>query len=386
MDTSPFSILVVDGDSASRNYLSVMLRKNGYEVFTASLGREGLISAWKDQPNIIIFDPILPDLSGLDLLTRLRQDRRTAKVPCIALSSREDSEDMASLLAAGCNEYLVKSGQALQRVMELIPILRQEKPVAPKKHGAQIVFLSAKGGMGTSSLCANIAMCIGSERIETRVAVMDLVLPIGSIADIVGYKDQLNLVTASMQDQDQATASFFNENLPRIPNWYFHLLAGSPGPETANQLAINRIDGILNSILESYDFVFIDLGRGLSRITLPIIQKADAIVLVIGSDLAAANLSRVVWEYLKDKGVDPQRLYPLQNRAIGLEGMTKADVEKVAGLQIRLSMPYMGGNLTLANNRHEPFLAKFQNDAAGFNMKQAAKEIIEISQRLRKRQ
>ena len=50
MDTKPVSILIIDGDSASRNYLSTMLRKSGYEVVTASLGREGLISAWKDQP------------------------------------------------------------------------------------------------------------------------------------------------------------------------------------------------------------------------------------------------------------------------------------------------------------------------------------------------
>ena len=74
-----------------------------------------------------------------------------------------------------------------------------------------MVFLSAKGGTGTSSLCANIAMCLGSEKIDTRVAVMDLVLPIGSIADIVGYADQMNLVISGKRRPITTNAAYFHK-------------------------------------------------------------------------------------------------------------------------------------------------------------------------------
>ena len=198
METKSISILVIDGDSASRNYLAAMLGKSGYTVLLASLGREGLILAWRDKPDIIILDPVLPDLTGLELVTRLRQDRRTSKVPCVALSSREDSQEMTALLAAGCNEYLVKSSQAPQKLLELLPRLLNIVQT-PEKQGKLIVFLSAKGGTGTSSLCANIATCLASAKTDNKVAVMDLVLPIGSIAHIVGYERRLNLVTAAMQ-------------------------------------------------------------------------------------------------------------------------------------------------------------------------------------------
>ncbi len=380
MDTKPISVLVIDGDAASRNYLTVMLRKSGYTVLSASLGREGLISAWKDQPDIIILDPVLPDMPGLDLVNRLRQDRRTSKVPCVALSSQQDAQDMNALLAAGCNEYMPKSSQALPRLLEFIPRLLRGESALPRKRGILAAFLSAKGGTGTSSMCANIAMCLGSEKIETRVAVMDLVLPIGSIAGIVGYDERLNLVTAAMQDPAQTTAAFFRDNLPRVPNWYFHLLAGSPDPESANQLAVNRLDGILNAILESYDYVLVDMGRALSRISLPIIQKADVVVLIVGTDLSTAILTKTVWEYLKNQGVDQRRLYPLQNRAVGLEGMTKTELEQMTGLQIRLTMPYMSGNFTIANNRHEPVVAKFPSDSSALTLKQAAIQIAELGQ------
>lgn len=380
MESKPISVLIIDGDSASRNYLTIMLRKSGYNVLSASLGREGLISAWKDQPDIIILDPELPDLPGLELVNRLRQDRRTSKVPCLALSSRQDSQDMNPLLSAGCNEYVAKSSQALQRLLELIPRLLKGESSAPKKLGILMAFLSAKGGIGTSSLCANIAMCLGSEKIETRVAVMDMVLPIGSIASIVGYNDRLNLVTVAMQNQPQTDAAFFTDYLPRIPSWYFHLLAGSPDPESANQLAVDRLDGILNAIMESYDYILVDIGRALSRISLPIIQRADVVVLIVGTDLSSAIQTQTVWEYLKNQGIDPRRLYPLQNRAVGLEGLSKTEFEQMTGLQIRLTMPYMSGNFTIANNRHEPVIAKFPNDSSTFTLKQAALQIAELGQ------
>lgn len=378
MDTKLISIQIIDGDAASRAYLTSMLHKSGYDVFATSLGREGLISAWKDPPDIIIFDPVLPDLTGLDLVNRIRQDRRTAKVPCIALTSRQDSHDMNALLAVGCNEYLGKSDQALPRLLELIPRVLRGETTAPRKRGILIAFVSAKGGMGTSSLCANIAMCLGSEKIETRVAVMDLVLPIGSIADIVGYTNHLNLTTVAMQDSVKTPATFFKDNLPRVPNWYFHLLAGSPNPDSSNQLAVDRLDEILNAILESYDYTLVDMGRALSQISLPVIQKADVVVLIVGTDLSSVIQTQTVWEYLKNQGIDPRRLYVLQNRAVGLEGLTKTEFEQMTGMHIRLTMPYMSGNFTIANNRHEPVVTKFPNDSSTFILKQASIQIAEL--------
>ena len=380
METKPNSILVINGDAARRNYFAIMLQNNNYTVITASLAREGLIAAWKDLPELIILDPDLPDLSGLELVKRLRQDRRTVSVPCIALSSRQDPQYMTALLSAGCNKYLTKSSQVLPRLLELIPQLLQVKSEPPRKRGILAAFLSAKGGTGTSSLCANIAMCLGSEKIETRVAVMDLVLPIGSIADIVGYGNHMNLVTLAMQDPTQVTSDYFKNNLPRVPNWYFHLLAGSPDPESASKLEVKHLDGILQAVLESYDYILVDIGRALSRISLPIIQKADVVVIIVGTELSSAIMTKTVWKYLKDQGIETGRLYALQNRAVGLEGLSKTELEQMTGIQIQTTMPYMDGNFTLANNRHEPIIQKYPNDSSSFTLKQAAIQIAKLGQ------
>ncbi len=380
MEPTPASILIIDGDAASRNYLAVMLGKSGYPVLTASLGREGLITAWKDHPAAIVLDPVLPDMAGLDLVARLRQDRRTSGVPCVALSSREDAQEMSALLAAGCNEYMVKSSQTLADLLALLPRLLHVD-ATPKKQGLLITFLSAKGGMGTSSLCANLAMCMGSAHLDQRVAVLDLVLPLGSIADIVGYRDPLDLLAAASESPDRITAAYFREKLSRTPDWYFHLLAGSRDPEAGGRLAPDRVQGILKALLESHDFVFADIGRTLSYLTLPLIQKANVVVLVLGTDLDAASLTQVVWNYLKGLGVNPQRFYVLQNRVVETEGLTRAELEKMIGLPVRLTMPYVAGNLTLANNRHQPLITKYPGDAAALTLQEVARAIGELAER-----
>jgi MinD-like ATPase involved in chromosome partitioning or flagellar assembly len=377
-------MLIIDPDGASRNYLAAMLGKKGYSMLTAASGREGMILAWKLIPRIIIADPALPDMQAEELISRLRQDRRTAMVPCIALSGRSDLLEMNRLLSAGFNEYLVKSNQTLSDLVSLIPRLFVTGP-EPKKGGLLFGFLSAKGGIGTSSLCANIAMCVGKTNSTKSVVVIDMVLPIGSIANIVGYDDHINIVTVSAQNPGQTTPLYFKDNLPKIPAWYFQLLAGSPDPETANQVAVGRMTEVIASIQEAYDYVFVDLGRSLSRISLPIIQQADLLALVLSTDAAAATLTRTVWDYLLAQRVDAQRVYPILNRAVGLEGMTKAEADEMLGLQIRATMPYMGGNFTLANNRHEPVVDKFPGDSATFMLLQAASQISDLGHRLRDR-
>ena len=275
----------------------------------------------------------------------------------------------------------MKSSQAIAKLIDLLPHLFGTA-VAPKKTGLLIAFLSAKGGTGTSSLCANLAMCLGNRKLETRIAVMDLVLPIGSIANIVGYNEAINLIAVAGQDSQPRSSAFYRESLPRIPNWYLNLLAGSPDPAAANRISFDRIEDIVVRMQESYDFVFVDLGRSLSRISLPVIHRANLIALILSTDLAAVALTHTVYEYLKSQGVDPRRIYPILNRAVGLEGMTKAEAEQVLGVQIRVTMPYMGGNFTLANNRHEPVAIKFPNDTFTLALNEVVTELADTAQKL----
>jgi pilus assembly protein CpaE len=375
-------ILIIDGDAASRNYLKVLLRDDRFEVDLAASGKEGLINAWKDHPDFIVVDPDLPDIPGLELITRLRQDRRTSFAIIVALGGPCEQTKVDELIQGGFNDYLVKSNQAIESLIELLSGKIKEK--LEKKFGRIVAFISAKGGTGTSSRCANIAMSVGKNLKGSRVVVVDLVLPVGSIANIVGLTEITNLVKLSQESSAKVTPEYLNEILPKIPAWNFSLLAGSPDPESANQLKVGMIPDILTSLQEAFDFVFIDLGRSLSRISLPIISKADVLALVISNDLSTITLTQTIWSYLLAHDVKPQHIYPILNRAVGLEGMTKPEVEAKLGFSIRQTLPYMGGNFTAANNRHEAVITKFPSDSASLVIELASQQIIKLSSQVRK--
>jgi len=387
-------ILIVDENAASRNYLLNFLREKQFNILEAASGREALIAAWRDEPDLILFDPVLSDIKDEEFIQKLRSNSRTSTTPLIALSSDSSLFRKEACLKAGVTEYLIKSSQAIPALEESLARLfnqpdQQEPSEAPNREekypGLLIVFLSAKGGTGTSSLCANLAMNITHSQPEASVVVADLVLPIGSIGQIVGYEGKTNLITVADLPSGQTNEKYFHSNLPKPELWKFQLLAGSPDPQHGNNLKGERIEQIVDKLRFAYDFVILDLGRSLSRIGLPLIQKADLITLIVSTDQSTIQLTRTVWGYLQTQGIDDQRIYAILNRAVGLEGLTKTEAEEIIGLKIKTTMPYMGSNFALANNLNQPITTKYPTDTASIIFKETAGDMVRSARRLRAR-
>ncbi len=391
MENDQLSVLVIDGDSRSLNFLSTLLVKRGHHVQAASQGKEGYISALRDHPDIVVFDPAMSDMPAVEFLRKLRADRRTASALCVALTTTSDSVQMSDLLAAGCNEYLVKSPETIEKLVALIaglhPQVQETQPMPGVKkksqHGGLLaVFLSAKGGTGTSSLCANIAQNIAINQTSMDVAVLDMVMPIGSIGSITGYVGEFNLVTAAAHSHEDLNGQYLRQSISPLPNWGFRLLAGAPDPESAYSVDAATIPTLIRAFHQAFDVTFVDLGRSLSRISLPVILEADVLVVVTGADLSTVMLTQTMWNHLQLKGLDSQRVFMLMNRASGLEGLGKSDAERIIGLQIQATVPYMGGNFTLANNQHLPVLQKMPNDTAAMMLDQISRQILDMARKV----
>ncbi len=376
-------ILIVDTDVASRNFIARTLEQQQHQVIQAGSAKEGLIAAWRDQPNLIIIEPALEDLKGEEFAARLRGDARTARLPLIALSADKSPARQKACREAGFDEYIMKSGQAISRLMDSINGLLGIRERASKEGGLLVVFLSAKGGTGTSSLCVNVAMNMAQVQPQAKLVVADMVLPIGSLAHILGYEGDQNVVTVAALSAGETDSHYFREQLTRLPAWQFHLLAGAPDPESANELQGNRIGDVVRSLKAGFDFVVVDLGRSLSKFSLPVIRAADLLVLILSSDASTVALTRTLLDYLRAKGVDEGAIYPILNRAVGLEGMTKPEVEQALGLPIKSAVPYLGGNFTMANNQHRPFSQKFPGDTTSIIFIDIARKIVEMARKRR---
>ncbi len=99
------AVLVIDDESQMRRFLRASLASNGYQVFEAETGADGLAQAATRNPDLVLLDLGLPDLDGLVVAERLRE---WAKMPIIVLSARGKEEDKIKALDLGADDYLTK--------------------------------------------------------------------------------------------------------------------------------------------------------------------------------------------------------------------------------------------------------------------------------------
>jgi len=101
-------ILLVDEDSLLRANLRRLLALEGYEVTEAEGGLQGVELAMADPPDLVLCDLRMPDLDGLEVMNRLRSDRRTAHVPFVAVTGGGTPSTPGSGSARGADGYVRK--------------------------------------------------------------------------------------------------------------------------------------------------------------------------------------------------------------------------------------------------------------------------------------
>jgi two-component system KDP operon response regulator KdpE len=112
----PDTILIVDDEVQIRRLLEITLSSNGYKIYEAATGRDGLVAAATQHPSIIILDLGLPDIDGMELMKKLRE---WYLKPIIILSVRSSEEDIIHALDNGASDYLTKpfrTGELLARI------------------------------------------------------------------------------------------------------------------------------------------------------------------------------------------------------------------------------------------------------------------------------
>lgn len=113
-------ILVIEDELNLRKSIEDILSSEGYTVFTASDGEEGLQRAVSETPDLVLLDLILPKKDGFSVLKELRENDVTAKIPVIVLSNLGEMEDVGRVLELGANRYLVKTDYKLAEVVEKV--------------------------------------------------------------------------------------------------------------------------------------------------------------------------------------------------------------------------------------------------------------------------
>jgi len=117
-------ILVVDDETPITELVGMALRYEGFAVAAAATGREALTRAAEFQPDLVVLDIMLPDLTGLEVCRRLRQ---TGELPVVFLTARDATEDKVSGLTVGGDDYVTKPFSVDELVARIRAVLRRTR-------------------------------------------------------------------------------------------------------------------------------------------------------------------------------------------------------------------------------------------------------------------
>jgi phosphate regulon transcriptional regulator PhoB len=120
-------VLVVEDEPDIRNLLAFHLEREGYQVVKCRSGVEALHQIRATPPDLVLLDLMLPEMNGLEVCRRLRQDVATAQLPIVMLTAKGDEVDRVLGLELGADDYIVKPFSPKEVVARVRAVLRRSR-------------------------------------------------------------------------------------------------------------------------------------------------------------------------------------------------------------------------------------------------------------------
>ena len=128
MTEKQLNVLIVDDESAIREMIRFALRKSGMKVKGAASAQDALVKINDKLPDIILLDWMMPNMSGLKLIRRLRKESLTRNIPIIMLTAKVTEDDKVTGLNAGADDYIVKPFSPRELIARIYAVLRRSDP------------------------------------------------------------------------------------------------------------------------------------------------------------------------------------------------------------------------------------------------------------------
>jgi len=358
--TRPQRILLVAASAAQRDEVQLALQAldAGHMLYHVTSGDLARSRAEELLPDVILVDE---GIAGAhELIAHMAEAVPDAVL--IYLAAPGATEAIADATFAGARSFLAKPvrPEALGRVLGQIAA-RGEARRGPREDQSRIiVFCAPKGGTGRTSLSVNTALGLlqaGEERVALidadyaapAVDVMLNLYPERTIADLLSRLSQLDEALL------QGVLATHSSGL-RV------LMAPPPG-EVDARIGPAQIRALLATMGRPYRWILIDLGLPMDEAAYAWIEASDLVVLSVLPEMAGLRNMRVLIDALLERGVDPERLWVVVNRATIPNGISVADIEERLHTPVRHTIPDDQSVATQAVNRGVPVLAGHRSGA-----------------------
>ena len=330
-------ILVVDDDIDSLKLIGLMLQRNGYEVSAASAGNQALSKAATEHPDLVILDVMMPDMSGLEVCRRLRQNPDTKQIPIIMFTAKTLIDDKVAGFEAGADDYLTKPthpAELASRVKTMLARGAAQKPGTSTTRGVTIGVVGAKGGVGATTVALNIAaarLVAGENPI-----VVDYRMGVGSLGLSLGLSRSQGLSSILNRPPQEIQPRVIDSAIATHTSGLRALLSSARPDEALLTYSLDNEQAVLRALRSMSRLVVADLGSGMSPALMRLQREIDQLVVVVDPVPVTLNMARELLRDIQPSRPEGSKTHVVVvNRAAVSSPPAWNEVEQALGTEIR---------------------------------------------------
>ena len=334
----PEKILIVDDDLDTLKLVGLILQRHGYDIVAANGGLPALQKAAAERPDIILLDLMMPDLDGYEVTRRLRADTALAHIPIIMFTAKTMLDDKVAGFEAGADDYLTKPTHPSELIAHVKALLaRSQGPRAAQAadRGRMVGFLSAKGGVGLTTIALNFAALATQSGQDVILA--DLHPGSGSLSLMLGLTQSQSLaalVTKPVGDINQravgAQLVSHASGLRVLP------CAVAPG-EAGLMNNVTQVEAIVKTLNTMCKLLVLDLGTGIVEATRRIAPMCETVTVITDPTRPSVLQTKALLADLNTLGLTTGKIdVVIVNRAPSSIQMSWQQVEQLLGYKVAL--------------------------------------------------
>ncbi len=337
-------ILIIDDDLDTLRLVGLMLQKQGYQIAAANNGEQGLTKVAEEKPDLILLDVMMPDMDGYEVARRLRQNPETSSIPILMFTAKTQLDDKVTGFEAGADDYLTKPTHPTELHAHVKALLaravkaQQLKQTASLERKAFVTgVVSARGGLGVSSIALNLASILQSET-NAETIMVELTPGMGTIGRDLGFKDTSGLAELlKSSPEDIATEAVLNALLRHKSG--LKLLAASEHPQDSPlNGALPQGETLFAQLASLARFLVLDFGASLPMLSQSLLPKCDHVIVLVEAFTNSIAHTKLLIEDLLSLGIEKEKIsLVLNNRMRSDMLLALSEVEKQLGSSINVT-------------------------------------------------
>lgn len=320
-----------------------------YPLVTMVGGMQQVVAvAEQDRPDLLILEVQRPGAMELQILSHVTS--RFPDLGVFVLCPDQSPEFLIEVMRAGIREVLpIPLTQnvlieAIERFQQRIMLARM-----PVNQCRVLAFVPCKGGSGATFLATNIAYALAALE-DKRVALFDFNLQFGDASLFVHDRPPTTSIADVARQIQRLDGSFLASSMVQVlPN--FSVLAAPEEPEQAAEIKPEHINPLFQVAMKHYDFVILDVGRGLDAISIQALDRADLVFPVLQQTLPSIREAKRMSNVFRALGYPDDKLRLIVNRHEKNADITLADIENTLNLKIFKPVPNDYTTVTRAVNQ-----------------------------------